>query len=333
MKKVLCFGELLMRLSPQLQGEWIHQSSMPVYIGGAELNVAAALAKWNIPVRYCTAIPDHYLSREIIASLESRKIDTHTIRFSGKRIGLYWLPQGADLKNAGVLYDRDHSSFSELNPGDINWDSVLEGIGWFHFSAITPALNQSVALVCEQALKEAVKRNIFISVDLNYRSKLWQYGKLPTDIMPGLVQYCNCVMGNIWSAQEMLGIELPNPLQRSRSVMLHQAAVTSEAIIQKFPSCSQVANTFRFDEENAIRYYGALYNGNQLFASKEMTVEKIIDRVGTGDCFMAGLIYSMLHENTPQASVEFATAAACKKFLSKGDFTEATVEEIENQLK
>ncbi len=187
---VFCFGEILLRMSPALKRDWIHKASMLVYAGGAELNVAAALSKWNVPVKYATAMPDNYLSKEIMKELRSKNIDTSAIHLSGNRIGVYYLPQGADLKNAGVIYDRANSSFSELKPGMINWDEALKGCSWFHFSAISPALNDNVALVCKEALKTASAKGLTISVDLNYRAKLWQYGKRPPQIMPEMVKYC-----------------------------------------------------------------------------------------------------------------------------------------------
>ena len=145
MSRILCFGELLLRLSPQLGGEWLKHNSMPVFLGGAELNVARALANWQLPVVYSTALPDHYLSREIIAFLEQKQIDASRIQVAGNRIGTYYLPQGADLKSAGVIYDRAYSSFWELKRGQIDWDVVLQDVSWLHFSAISPALNENVA--------------------------------------------------------------------------------------------------------------------------------------------------------------------------------------------
>lgn len=332
MKKILCFGELLLRFSPQVQGEWIQHATMPVYVGGAELNAAHALALWHLPVCYCTAVPDHYLSKEILASLEAKNIDTSRVHFSGSRIGTYYLPQGADLKNAGVIYDRSNASTALLQPGDINWEKTLEGVSWLHFSAITPALSASVALVCEEALKEAAARGIFISVDLNYRAKLWQYGKDPMEVMPGLVQYCNLVMGNIWAAERMLGISLPAPLQRTKEVLINQAEKTSKSILETYSACRQVANTFRFDHETGVNYYATLFDGKELYVSQEQHVKTITDRVGSGDCFMAGLIYGNVNRYEPQQIIDFATTAACKKFGVKGDATTVTVNEIKNSM-
>jgi 2-dehydro-3-deoxygluconokinase len=328
MSKVLCFGELLLRYSPELGGKWISDRSMPVFIGGAELNAATALALWKVPVAYCTALPDHYLSHEIIDFIESKRIDSSRIQFSGSRIGSYFLPQGADLKAAGVIYDRAHSSFWDLKPGEVDWDNVLEGVSWFHFSAISPALNAHAALVCREALEAASSKNITISVDLNYRAKLWQYGAQPVDIMPDLVQYCNLVMGNIWAAEKMLGMAVSSKMSPDKESYLEQSARTSAAIMKAFPKCTQVANTFRFDQGNGIQYYASLFTGDQMHVSSEHGTDRIIDKVGSGDTFMAGLIYGNYHRLPPQETINFSAAAAFSKLFVKGDATTKSADEI-----
>lgn len=203
-KKVLCFGELLLRISPapQVTDE---KQPMLVFVGGAELNVATALAGWDVPVKYFTVLPDNFMSKHMINYLEYKGIFTSSIMYGGSRIGLYYLERGADLKGK-MVYDRENSSFSELKPGTIDWDSVFAGVSWFNFSAISPALNQNVADVCLEAVKEASKRGITISIDLNYRSRLWKYGKAPIDVIPAMAEYCDVIMGNIWSANTLLGI-------------------------------------------------------------------------------------------------------------------------------
>lgn len=305
---------------------------MPVYIGGAELNVATALAKWNIPVGYVTALPDNYLSKEICEDIISKNIDTSSIKYSGSRIGTYYLPQGADLKNAGVIYDRAYSSFSELQTGEIDWDTVLEGISWFHFSAISPALNDNVAAVCKEALIAASNKNITISVDLNYRSKLWQYGKTPLAVMPQLVEYCNLIMGNIWAANSLLGISLNDQLIKANNQTgyLQHASETSEQIMKRFPKCNFVANTFRFDDKDQLNYYATLNTKAQQFVSPEFNTKHVIDKVGSGDCFMAGLIYGNVNKLSLQEVIDFAAAAAYNKLFIKGDATTSLVEEIKN---
>jgi 2-dehydro-3-deoxygluconokinase len=336
MSKVFCFGELLLRMSPAMQGQWLHQAMMPVYIGGAELNVATALGRWDVPVKYCTAMPGNYMSKEIIAELAARKIDNTAINFSGKRIGIYFLPQGADLKHTGVIYDRAYSSFSELEPGMIDWGKVLEDVSWFHFSAISPALNENIAAVCKEALQFASAKNITISVDLNYRSQLWQYGKHPKEIMTELVEYCQVIMGNIWSANALLGIPVDAEIhhKRKKENYLEHAKESSLIIQQKFPNCKTVANTFRFDYDVAgILYYSSLFHKNQQYNSDEFIANEIVDKVGTGDCFMAGLIYGLYNDHSPQSIIDFATAAAFGKFFELGDATGQEIQTIQSRLK
>lgn len=334
MGRVLSFGELLLRLSPSTNGEWLKQNSMPVFVGGAELNVANALAKWNTPVSYFTALPQHLLSAQIVEELQLKNIDTSRIHYSGDRIGIYFLPVGSELKNAGVIYDRANSSFATLGTCVVDWNKVFDGIEWFHFSAICPGVSQSAVDLCEEALVEASKRGVRISLDLNYRAKLWKFGKQPVDIMPSLARYCNLIMGNIWAAHNMLGLELSKEVdQHKKEIYLAQAERTSRSIIEKFPSCSIVANTFRFDEGNGgIRYYTTLFEKDELHVSAEYTTEKVIDKVGSGDCFMAGLIYGYTHKLSAQDTLEFATAAAFQKLFIQGDATTQTVEEIRTRI-
>jgi 2-dehydro-3-deoxygluconokinase len=332
---VFCFGELLLRMSPVLNREWIQTNTMPVYVGGAELNVATALARWGIPARYSTALPDNYLSKEICDEIQTKKIDTSAIHYSGNRVGLYYLPQGADMKNAGVIYDRAHSSFASLQPGMIDWDTVLKDVSWFHFSAISPALNENVVAVCEEGAAAASAKGITVSVDLNYRAKLWQYGKKPVEIMPRLAKYCDVIMGNIWAANSLLGISVDPEIHidGKREDFLQHATKTSLAIQQAYPKCKTVANTFRFDAgDGGILYYAALYNGGQLYYTKELTAAKIIDKVGSGDCFMAGLIHGLYHGHDSQKVIDVAARAAFGKLMEKGDATSQEMSTIIAQL-
>lgn len=327
MSKVLCFGELLLRLSPQLGGEWIKQATIPVFVGGAELNTATALACWGETVSYCTALPDNYLSKEIISEIERRGVDVASILFSGTRIGTYYLPQGTDLKGAGVIYDRAYSSFSELQSGQMDWNEILRDVSWFHFSAISPALNANVASVCLEAVKRASAKKITVSVDLNYRAKLWQWGAQPKDVMPGLVKYCDVIMGNVWAHEKMLCIPVSETLS-DKEAYLEQSLVTSKAIIATYPKCRQVANTFRFDEGDGVRYYATLFADDQLAVAPEQRTSFIVDKVGSGDTFMGGLIWGNREGWNAQQTVDFAAAAAFNKLFIKGDATTATVAEI-----
>lgn len=334
MSKTLCFGELLLRLSPSAEGDWLQQHMLPAFVGGAEANVATALALWDQPVGYCTALPDNFLSKQLSAYLQKKNIDTSSIHYSGNRVGVYYLQQGTDVKNSGVVFDRTGSSFSQLQKGMIDWDKVFDGITWFHFSAIAASLTISASEVCEEALQAASSKGITISLDLNYRNKLWQYGKQPIDIMPQLAAYCDVVMGNLWSANVMLGIPLDDSLIKtdSKKTYFEQAVNTSKAIQERFPKVKTVANTFRFDRNEGIQYYTALYNG-ELFVSAEYSSDKVLDKVGSGDCFMAGLICGMSNGHATQQTLDFATAAAYNKLFIKGDTTNQTVNDINSTIK
>jgi len=333
--QVLSFGELLIRLCPDAGGDWLNNHQLPFYIGGAELNVAHALALWGVPVKYCTALPANALSAQIIASLEQKGINASPIHYGDGRIGLYFLTTGQDLKNNALIYDRAGSAFANIKTGVIDWDEVLKGVSWFHFSAICPAIGQNVADVCKEALEAAEKKGITISIDLNYRAKLWQYGKSPIQVMPDLLNYCDLVMGNIWAAETMLGIEaIPNIHESGqKSIYLKESLSTSENILKRFPKCRAVANTFRFDATNDIKYYTTLYINNQLYNSGEYETGQVTDKAGSGDCFMAGLIYGFYHQHAINELLEFATAAAFEKLFVKGDATTRTVAEIKKTIK
>jgi 2-dehydro-3-deoxygluconokinase len=329
--KVCCFGELLLRMSPELNGKWINDAAIPFYIGGAELNVANALANWDVPVKYCTALPNNYLSEEICASLSAKHIDSSAVLLQGNRIGMYFLPQGADLKHAGVIYDRAGSSFWDLQPGTIDWNHVLADCTWFHWSAISPALNPSAAAICLEAVKAARKKGLTISVDLNYRSKLWQFGVEPKEVMLPLLADCDVVMGNIWSVDSLLGIASPISESSGKSIQeLTAAAEISIASIKNlFPNIKHIAYTFRLAEH----YFGVLHQESTTTVSSIYEIKDVIDKVGSGDCFMAALVYGLLHQLPANDIVNRAAVAAIGKMQEKGDATQQRMSDIENKMK
>lgn len=326
MSKVFCFGELLLRMSPALNREWIHKATMSTYMGGAELNVANALAKWNIPVKYCAALPDNYLSKEIIEHLNENNIDTSAIHISGSRIGVYHLPQGVDLKNEGAIYDRAYSSFSELKPGMINWQEAFDGCNWFHFSAISPGLNNDAVAVCEEALQAASVKGLTISIDLNHRPKLWKYGKYPLEVMPQLAAYCDVIMGNIWSVETLLGVR--SPIKESsgsnREKLIDAACLSMQDLKKQYSKAKTLAYTFRMEKE----YYAVLQHENENTVSKIYVIEEVLDKAGSGDCFMAGLINGLYNQYNAKEIIDFAAAAAVGKLYEIGDSTQQTIEAI-----
>ncbi|MGO1244234.1 MAG: PfkB family carbohydrate kinase [Sphingobacterium sp.] len=336
--KILNFGEILLRISPDTSSSWVESGLLPFHVGGAELNVATALACWGLPSAYSSAMPDNTICRDIATHLQSKGIDVSRMHWSGERLGIYYLPKGKDVKNAGVVYDRAGSSFASLSLEQIDWDALFFQVEWFHFSAICPAINQQAADICLAALKQAKARNVKISLDLNYRAKLWKYGKTPLEVMPALAEYCDLIMGNIWAAELMLGTSLEEPLRTveqeyPRQLLLEQAERTSIELQQRFKNCKYVANTFRFDyRQTGIKYFTTLTVQDRFLVSNEYLSESIVDKVGSGDCFMAGLIYGFHQGMQANYTLEFATAAAYDKLFIASDATSSSVSEIEKRI-
>lgn len=324
--KVITFGEILLRLSPELS-----QHTAAIYVGGAEANVAAALANWGTDVAYISKVPENGLSRDVLQQLSHLGIHTDRMLWGGERIGIYYLAQGSDLKHAEVVYDRAWSAFSRITPGTVNWEALLGDAEWFHWSAITPALNPDAVDICREILQAASRKGLIISTDLNYRSKLWQYGKKPVDVMPELVQYCDVVMGNIWAANNMLDTTLDTVAleANTKAVYLEQAEKVATEITQRFSRCKRIAFTFRFsDAPTHNRYYAFYYHAGQVSISREYDTHAVVDRVGSGDCFMAGLIHAQLAGLDDQQIISYAAAAAYSKFFVKGDFNTTSAEDI-----
>jgi 2-dehydro-3-deoxygluconokinase len=330
MQNILCFGEILLRFSPAADGAWLTTQQMLVYLGGAELNVATALARWGLPVSYCTAMPDHFISHDLLSELRRRKLNTDTILFLGDRIGSYYLAQGNDLRHRAVIYDREHSSFRELKPGMIDWDRALHDISWLHFSAITPALSATLPEVCGEALAAASKRKITISIDLNYRAPLWKQ-RNPHEIVSKLLDSCDVVMGNIWAVHDLLGIPLDHALLQQNKPASYQQHAHHSALklLKKFTRIKTVALTFRLEErEKGIQYFASLQTAHHWAESPVLRSAVILDKVGTGDCFMAGLIYGLIHQLPEKDLILFAASAGFGKFFEAGDATQQDVRMI-----
>ncbi len=328
MGKVLCFGELLVRLSPPTSENWISVQSFAAHLGGAELNVAIALALWNVPTVYYTALPQNFIGDDIISAVAAKNIDTSRIARTGDRVGTYYLKQGADVKSASLIYDRAHSSFANITLGSIDWAIVLNGCEYLHFSAICPALTAQTAAICKELLEFASNSKIKISIDLNYRARLWKYGALPPDVMPDLVNHCDIVMGNIWAVESLLGIKSPLEDSKNKSLLnfLDASKQCTEALRIRFSKVKTIALTYRLEKQ----YFATLSTDDTLVHSRIFDTEQAIDKVGSGDCFMGALIYGIYHGKSPKEIIKFAAAAAVSKMFVKGDATNKTVAEIEN---
>ncbi|PRY13870.1 2-dehydro-3-deoxygluconokinase [Pontibacter ummariensis] len=333
--KILAFGELLWRLASADNSLQFADNTLQMYPGGAEANVAASLGQWQLPCAYLTSAPENELATKALQTLQACGIDTGPVLKQGDRMGLYFLLSANGLSTGQVVYDRKYSSFSQLTPNTIDWEALLQHYSWFHWSAISPALNENVAAVCQEALVAASKLGLTISVDLNYRNKLWNYGKTPLEVMPELVQYCDVVMGNIWAANTMLGTSLATGLNRetSQEEYLTQAEQTAKEIQATYPQCKHIAFTFRFmDSPKHNLLYGTYHQGDKHYTSAMYETFELVDRIGSGDAFMAGLIYSLYQQLDGQAIVDFATAAAFQKLFVSGDFGKNTIQQIQENI-
>jgi len=322
--RILSFGEILIR--QQLVGSRFfdpENNRLEIFPGGSEANVAVALAQMGEQVCYVSTLPQNALSREILGELQKRGVDTSRVFFSGDRIGTYILLSANGLTNGEVIYDRKYSAFSRLRLVDVDTDNLLEGADWLHWTALTPALNDKMALMMSKILREAKERQITVSVDLNYRDRLW-YGKQPDRVMPQLVRHCDVVMGNIWAANKMLGTIVDQTLDRStpKETYLKAAEASAREVFQKFPNCRHLAYTFRFmDHPRHNLFYGTYHrpDGGNVHSQTHETFE-VVDRIGSGDAFMAGLIHGLIHKRSPQEIIDTATAAGFQKLFVRGDF-------------
>jgi 2-dehydro-3-deoxygluconokinase len=320
---ILVFGELLIRLSSKSNDLLDPTEGVTLYPGGSEANVAASLAQFGKKVSYVTVAPNNALAETTLKHLSDISVDTRKVMTQGDRLGLYFLLSANGLSNGEVVYDRRYSSFSFLKPGMINWDELLNDHTWFHWSALTPALNADLALVMLEALEAASRKGMKISVDLNYRNKLWDYGKQPIEVMPALVQYCHVIMGNIWAADKMLGAGLDPALDRETpaSIYYQQAMTSAQNIFNTYPNCEHVANTFRFmDNPKHNLFYGTYHTKTANYMSEIKETNEVVDRIGSGDAFMAGLILAIANNDDGQLVVDKATASGFQKLFTKGDF-------------
>lgn len=321
--KIFSFGELLLRLSSSGESFLGEDNQVVVFPGGSEANVAASLGQWGVACSYMSCVPDNDLVEQALSTLKSLGVDVSPSLFEGDRLGLYFLLSANGLSKGEVVYDRKYSAFSQLQPGRIDWDKVLEGYTWFHWSALTPALKGSLAAVSEEALIAARHKGLTISVDLNYRNKLWQYGKQPIEVMPALLQHCDVVMGNIWAANKMLGTAVLETLSRDTApaVYFEHAKESAREVFELLPQSKHIAYTFRFmDSATHNLLYGTYHTREGDFISPINETNQVVDRIGSGDAFMAGLIYALVSDKGGQDVIDTATAAGFKKLFVRGDF-------------
>ena len=336
-KKVVTFGEIMLRLATPDYLRFNQSNQLTATFGGGEANVAVSLANYGIEASFVSRLPQNDIARACVMDLRKYGVDTSSIVYGGERLGIYFLETGAVARASKVVYDRAHSSIADIKPGMINWKEVLKDAGWFHWTGITPALSQGAADACLEAIRTANEMGVTVSCDLNYRKNLWKYGKTASEVMPQLVEGCDVLLGNEEDAEKVFGIK-PEGFDASQTEGEADAAEFESVCRQlqaRFPRAKKVIITLRGSiNANHNTWSGVLYDGKELFTAPTYNITHIVDRVGGGDSFMGGLIYGLIsYPEDSRKALHFAVAASCLKHTIYGDFNQVTVEEVENLMK
>ncbi|MGM8362010.1 PfkB family carbohydrate kinase [Flavobacterium sp. ARAG 55.4] len=330
MKKIVTFGEILLRLSTERHLRFSQAEYYKATYGGGEFNVAVSLANYGINAEFVTRIPNNEIGMCALNEMRKLNVGCDNVQFGGDRIGIYFLETGTSTRASNVVYDRANSGLASLQKGMLNWKEILKDATWFHWSGINPALSENAAEASMEAVKTAHEMGITISTDLNYRSKLWQYGKQPNEVMPELLNYSNVILGDIDTAYFMLGLESVDPdYQNSNSL-----PSLYNKIYELCPNLQYMSTTLRYSvSASHQRIGGILYDGETVFNAHIQDVTPVVDRVGSGDAFMGGLIYGLNEKPLDkQRALNFAVAACCLKHTIAGDYNLVTKEEIEKLI-
>lgn len=315
--KIITIGEVLMRLSAPGHERIQQTNSLTVHYGGCEANVGISLSHFGEGSTHLCTLPDNDIGKAVISYLRSHNVCTKHIPFMNKgRMGLYFLENGAMQRSSKIIYDRFNSSFSMIDPDAFDWDSIFDNANWLHWSGITPAISKNAALFCKTAIQKAKEKGITISADINYRRNLWQYGKIPLDIMPELIQDSSIIVGDTTDFENCMGISAGTFEEGC------------EKIATRFPNIKTIATTRRTTfsaSHNSL--YGLLWDDGVKYTSTTHEMTSIVDRIGGGDSFMAGLIYGLLHFDLEKA-LEFGIAASVLKHSIPGDANNVTVNEV-----
>lgn len=336
MSKVVTFGEIMLRLGAPGYLRFTQCNQLDMTFAGAEANVAVSLANYGIRSDYITCLPNNPIAEKCLMELRAHKVNIDNIIRRGERIGILYLETGSVVRPSKVYYDRSNSSFATIQPGMVDWREILKDADWFHWTGITPALSQSAADACLEAIKVANSMGISISCDINYRANLWKYGKSASEIMPSLVEGCDIILGNEEDCEKVFGIKPDNFNAEHTNGEIDQELFKSvcSQMMSKFPKCKKMVVTLRGAvNANHNTWSGVLYSEGILRKSKMYDITHIVDRVGGGDSFMGALIYALLtYRNDDQKALEFAVAASCLKHTIWGDFNLVSKEEVEQLL-
>lgn len=329
--KIVTFGEVMLRLSPPGFLRFSQAKTFDVTFGGGEANVAVSLANYGLPVEFVSRIPENDIGAACIAYLRQFGVGVSHILHGGERLGIYFLEIGSMQRGSKVIYDRAHSAIATIEPGMVDWHAVFSDADWFHWTGITPAISAGTAQVCLEALKVARELGLTISCDLNFRKKLWKWGKSPAEIMPELVSYTDIAIGNEEDAEKVFGIRAPESDVNAGNVEADQYRYVCQELAARFPNLKGIAITLRGSiSASHNTWSGVFWQDSSFYQAPKYDITHIVDRVGGGDAFVAGLIYGLLTEKeNPQKALDFAVAASCLKHSIFGDFNLVTREEVQ----
>ena len=332
--RVVTFGEIMMRLAPPGFQRFGQARSLDVVYGGGEANVAVSLANFGMPVDYLTRLPANELGDACVMFLHQYGVGTSKIVRGGERLGIYFLEMGAMQRASKVVYDRSNSAIATIQRGMVDWQTVLVDADWFHWTGITPAISASLADVCLEGVQAAHARGLTVSCDLNYRSKLWKWGTKAGEVMSELVRYCSVAVGNEEDAAQVFGIHAPDTDITSGQVDASRYRSVCDKLVERFSTLKTVAITLRGSlSASHNTWSGILWHEGQVYTAPVYDLTHIVDRVGGGDAFVAGLIYGLnTYQGDAQRALDFAVAASCLKHSILGDFNLVTVDEVEKLM-
>ncbi len=333
MKQVVTFGEIMLRLSPPGHQRFVQARSLDVVYGGGEANVAASLAHYGLAVEYVTRLPAHEIGDACLNFLRQHGVGTRHIVRGGERLGIYFLEVGAAQRGSKVIYDRAGSSLATIGPGMIDWKSVFVEADWFHWTGITPAVSEGAAQACLEAVQVARETGLTVSCDLNYRKNLWKWGRPAGEVMPELVRWCDVAIGNEEDAERVFGIRAPEVDVLAGRVEAAPYVEVCNELAQRFPNLRTIAITLRGSLSASHNTWSAmLWQQGQVYTARQYDIVDIVDRVGGGDSFCAGLIYGLRVYGDVQRALDFAVAASCLKHTIPGDFNLVSVAEVEKLM-
>ncbi len=332
-KKVVAFGEMMLRLSPPGLLRIEQARSFEAEFGGGDANVLVSLAHWGVANEYVTRLPKNEIAQSCINFLRHWGVGTSHIVRGGERMGIYFLENGAVQRGSKVIYDRAYSAISTIEKGMVNWEQVFDGADWFHITGITPAISRGAAEVAIEAAQTAKRLGLTVSCDLNYRAKLWKWGKSAGEVMAELVANADVAIGNEEDADKVFGIKASETDVTSGKIEAARYEEVAKQLVERFPSLKQVAITLRGSlSASHNTWSGVLYDQGKLYTTRTYDITHIVDRVGGGDAFAAGTIYGMRTYGDPQKTLDFAVAASCLKHSIFGDFNMVMVDEVEKLM-